>query len=165
MNNLTISQGEIPLRGFQCDLCYLNSEVVTEFWGLCCDMVGDVPLRHQKLYLCLLYLLEPLLRICEIAFRNAFVAHVSETLARFSVSGHFLFWQDLLNSDLNFREQNSMKPLAISLSLPPPLQSVLLHVSVKCAYLKYKPISNYPPPPKNAVLLEALSQELKLFHA
>ena len=128
-------------------------------------MVGDVPLRHQKLYLCLLYLLEPLLRICEIAFRNAFVAHVSETQARFSVSGHFLFWQDLLNSDLNFREQNSMKPLAISLSLPPPLQSVLLHVSVKCAYLKYKPISNYPPPPKNAVLLEALSQERKLFHA
>lgn len=54
-----------------------------------------------------------------IAFRNAFVANVSETQARFSVSGHFLDWQDLLNSDSNFREQNSMKPLAISLSLPP----------------------------------------------
>lgn len=100
-----------------------------------------------------------------IAFRNAFVADVSETQARFSVSVHFLDWQDLLNSDSNFREQHSMKPVAISLSLPPPLQSVLLHVSVKFACLKYKPISNYPPPPKNAVLLAALSQEHKLFHA
>lgn len=92
-----------------------------------------------------------------IAFRNAFVASVSETQARFSVSGHFLDWQDLLNSDSNFREQNSMKPLAISLSLPPPLQSVLpCFSSFTC--LKYKPISNYPP--QSAVLLEALSQSI-----